>query len=251
MQNILRLCTPTAMSSTKRLLPTIARPFAFQSKYTTMEEVEAYKTPRPQLTDYYAQEDKDNDETRAIMKPFFFHNHQYNRIANHWKNELIKKQKKRERKMQRAAERTPPVDEQPKLIVHSEAIDHIEMNDQLKYDSFAVITLKGFQHKVLTDDLLIVHRIEELNVGDTIEVSDVHLVANKYFTLLGRPLVSHAKVLLNLEENTYTKKVIVFKKKRRKGYKRNMGFSHPVSVFRVLAVEYDLPEELTAKAVRL
>lgn len=238
-------------SNCSRLLPTVTRPFGFQTKYTTQAEVEAYKTPRPQVTDYFAQEDKDNIEFTAIMKPFFIRNHQYQKICSIWKNALVSKQKRRERKLQRIAERVPPAAEEPKLVVHSSAIDHIEVNEQLKYDSFAVITLKGFQHKVLTDDILIVHRIEELSVGDTIEISDVHLVANKYFTLLGRPLVTNAKVLLNLEENTFTKKVIVFKKKRRKGYKRNMGFSHPVSVFRVLSVEYDIPAEIANKAVRL
>lgn len=251
MRNVFRLCASSVTPNTNRLLSTICRPFGFQTKYETKDAVESYKTPRPQITDYYAQEDKDNDEFRKMMKPTFLNNHEYTKIANHWKNELIKKQKRRERKMQRLVERIPPLPEEPKLIVHSEAIDHIEMNEQLKYDSFAIITVKGFQHKVLADDLLIVHRIEELNVGETIEISDVHLVANKYFTLLGRPLVTNATVLLNLEENTFTKKVIVFKKKRRKGYKRNMGFSHPVSVFRVLEVKYDIPDELASKAVRL
>lgn len=250
MRSILRLSAPI-LGTPRNLLSTSSRQFSFTSKYVTQADVEKYQIPRPQVTDYYAQEDADNEELRVMMKPLFIRNHQYQKLANHWKNELVKKQKKRERKLERLAQKTPPAEEEPKLVVHSPVVDKVELNDQLKYDSFAVITLKGFQHKVLADDLLIVHRIEELSIGDTIEVPDVHLIGNKYFTLLGRPLVSNARVLLNLEENTYTKKVLVFKKKRRKGYKKNMGFSHPVSVFRVLRVDYDIPEGLAQKAVKL
>ena len=250
MQNFLRLATPL-LSGMKKLMPIAQKPFSFKAKIVTQTDVENYKTPRPELTDYFAQEQADNEELKSILHRFFIRNYQYQKLTNSWKNELIRKDKKRERKMQRIAEKVSPVDEEPKLVVHSQAVDQIELNDQLKYDSFAIIKLKGFQHKVLADDLLIVHRIEELSVGDTIEVSDVHLVGNKYFTILGRPLVTNAKVLLNLEENTFSKKVIVFKKRRRKGYKRNMGFSHPISVFRVLSVEYDIPQELAQKAVRL
>lgn len=232
-----------------RLLSMPRRLFVSPAKQWTESEVRDYKNQKKITTDFYEQEMKDLLETKKMMARQIEKNYQYKNIAEKWKNDLINKKKRRERKLERIANTPPPQSDEPKLVVHSAAIDSIEINKELRYDSFAVMTLKGSQHKVCMDDVLIVNRMDELNVGECIEVEDVNLIGNKYFTLIGRPLVNKAKVVLSLEEQTYTEKIIVFKKKRRKGYKKNMGYSHPISVFRVVDVDYEVSEELASKAV--
>ena len=50
--------------------------------------------------------------------------------------------------------------------------------------------------------------------------SQVLLLGSKDWTLVGKPLVRDARVVLHVEEQTHDAKVIVFKKNRRKGYAR-------------------------------
>jgi large subunit ribosomal protein L21 len=62
-------------------------------------------------------------------------------------------------------------------------------------------------------------------------------VGTPEMTRVGRPWVEGAKVRFEVEEQTKDAKVIVFKKKRRKGYKRKQGFRREITVLRVLGIE--------------
>ncbi len=107
---------------------------------------------------------------------------------------------------------------------------------------FAVIEFKGLQHKVLKDDRVMLEKIE-LQVGETFVFDKVLLVASDEYTSIGRPNVSTCKVLAIVEENTKTEKVITFKKKRRKGYQRNMGHRQDVTMVRILKIIHNPKEE--------
>lgn len=61
-------------------------------------------------------------------------------------------------------------------------------------------------------------KIEGYPPGSIFEIDDVLLVGTRDFTLIGRPKVKNAKVYLRVEEQTKTSPMVVFKKKRRKGY---------------------------------
>jgi len=77
------------------------------------------------------------------------------------------------------------------------------------------------------------------------------MMAGKEFTVLGRPLLTNAKVFATVEQQCLTEKIIVFKKKRRKGYKRNMGSRQAVTMLRIDRVEYILDEQTMSAAVSL
>lgn len=83
----------------------------------------------------------------------------------------------------------------------------------------------------------------DLQVGDTFVFDKVLLVASDEYTSLGRPYVSTCKVLAIVEENTKTQKVITFKKKRRKGYQRNMGHRQDVIMVRILKIVHNPKED--------
>ena len=55
-------------------------------------------------------------------------------------------------------------------------------------------------------------------------------------TVIGRPLVEGAKVVARVEEQTLDEKIDIFKKKRRKNYRRWNGFRRQVTVLRVTDV---------------
>ena len=108
---------------------------------------------------------------------------------------------------------------------------------------FAVISLAGFQHKVTSDDLLVVNKLKPVgkwSVGSTHTITgdDVLLVADQNQTLVGLPGVKGAEVDLMVEEITRDKTVIVFKKRRRKNSRRKNGHRRQVTFLRVLGVRF-------------
>ncbi|MEJ2690305.1 MAG: 50S ribosomal protein L21 [Deltaproteobacteria bacterium] len=87
---------------------------------------------------------------------------------------------------------------------------------------YAVIRTGGKQYQVAPGQRF---RVEKLagNVGDTVELDDVLLIVDGEKVSVGRPVVDGAKVTAKIVEQGKDKKVVVFKKKRRKGYRLKQG----------------------------
>ena len=109
---------------------------------------------------------------------------------------------------------------------------------------FAVIYLGGSQHKVAVDDVICVEKVE-LPVGATLEARRVLLVGAADATVIGSPYITDAHVKCTVEEQGYGKKVIVFKKKKRKGYRRWKGYRARLSLLRISDIV--LPPALEAQ----
>ncbi len=92
-----------------------------------------------------------------------------------------------------------------------------------------------------------VERIPEAEVGKPMELPEVLLIGSPDFTLIGRPTVPGAKVVCAVEEQFREGKVVVFKKKRRKGYMRTKSHRRHVTTLRISAIEFD--EKALASAV--
>jgi len=121
---------------------------------------------------------------------------------------------------------------------------------ELKKMLFAVVHVGGKQYKVVKGDLLTVNRIP-VDVGTQISLDKVLLVGGKAFTAIGRPLVANAKVLATVEQQTRSAPVIVFKMKRRKGYRRWKTFSALVSTLRIDDVIYDVDQAQVVREERV
>ncbi|NPA39957.1 MAG: 50S ribosomal protein L21 [Thermodesulfobacteria bacterium] len=87
---------------------------------------------------------------------------------------------------------------------------------------FAVIKTGGKQYIVRPGDRIKVEKIEG-NIGDTVEIKEVLLVNKDGDLKIGTPFVEGAKVVASILEQGKAPKVIVFKKKAKKGYKRKRG----------------------------
>lgn len=118
-------------------------------------------------------------------------------------------------------------------------------------EMFAVVNISGTQHKVMKDDLVLSNYLAGYDINDQIVFEGVLMVGTKDFTMVGRPLVTSAKVYATVEEQTETDKTIVFKKKRRKTYQKSIQFAHMITVLRINEIELDIKEDLLAKAVAL
>jgi large subunit ribosomal protein L21 len=96
---------------------------------------------------------------------------------------------------------------------------------------YAVIKTGGKQYRVAKNEVLIVERLEG-EPGGTIEFGEVLMVGGES-PVVGSPTVAGAKVTATVLEQGKGEKVIVFKKKRRKHYRRRNGHRQLQTVVRI------------------
>jgi len=87
---------------------------------------------------------------------------------------------------------------------------------------FAVVEIAGKQYKVAKDDTLIVPSLKE-KTGDTVSFDHVLLLERDKGITLGNPFIAGVKVQAKVLDPARGEKVIVFKKKKRKGYRVKNG----------------------------
>ncbi len=87
---------------------------------------------------------------------------------------------------------------------------------------FAIVEIAGKQYKVEADQKLFVNKLSG-DAGDKVQFDKVLLVDNEGKIKVGKPAVKGASVAASVVEHVRGDKVIVFKKKRRKGYRVKNG----------------------------
>jgi large subunit ribosomal protein L21 len=87
---------------------------------------------------------------------------------------------------------------------------------------YAIVDIAGQQFKVAKDQQIFVHRLQG-DEGASIEFDKVLLVDNGGKVAVGAPTVKGSKVTAKILSHLKGDKVIIFKKKRRKGYKKKNG----------------------------
>lgn len=88
---------------------------------------------------------------------------------------------------------------------------------------YAIIGFMGYQYKVEKDQILKVPYINDKEVGSELEIYDVLMKHDGDNVKIGTPTVTNAHIVAEILAFGKDKKVIVFKKKRRKGYKKKQG----------------------------
>ena len=96
------------------------------------------------------------------------------------------------------------------------------LHSKKSYKMIAVVQIGGEQLRVEKGKIFTVNRLN-VESGKKISFSDVLLIENKGSIQLGQPTIEKAKVSVSVLEHFKGEKVIVFKKKRRKGYKVKNG----------------------------
>ena len=101
--------------------------------------------------------------------------------------------------------------------------------------AYAVIRTGGKQYRVAPGDLV---RIERLagDVGAAVEFSEVLLTGGDGAVRVGTPLVEGARVRGEIVAQTRDRKILVYKKKRRKNYRRRRGHRQSVTTVRVTEI---------------
>lgn len=110
------------------------------------------------------------------------------------------------------------------------SITKLELTRNLS-DMYAIVKIGGHQYKVEENQTVFVNRLSE---EDTITFEDVLLVKDdKGEVKVGKPIVEGAKVEASIVDHLKADKVIIFKKKRRKGYRVKRGHRQPITQLKI------------------
>jgi large subunit ribosomal protein L21 len=97
---------------------------------------------------------------------------------------------------------------------------------------YAVFKTGGKQYRVEKGDKLRVEKVPG-NVGDAVTFDQVLLISGEGKVALGRPLLGGAKVEAKIVEQGLGRKVVIFKFRRRKNYRRKTGHRQPFTALEI------------------
>ncbi|MCZ6467921.1 MAG: 50S ribosomal protein L21 [Alphaproteobacteria bacterium] len=101
---------------------------------------------------------------------------------------------------------------------------------------FAVIKTGGKQYRVTKDDMIVVETVAG-EPGSTVRFEDVLMIGDDgKAPSVGTPFLEQAAVFAEVVQQTRGDKIIVFKKKRRKGYRRKHGHRQALTVLRIIDI---------------
>ncbi|HHU14645.1 MAG: 50S ribosomal protein L21 [Kiritimatiellae bacterium] len=102
-------------------------------------------------------------------------------------------------------------------------------------DAYAVLETGGKQYRVAAGDTIEIERLD-VEAGQDVELDTVLACSDGTELKIGMPYVKDAKVTLTIVGHKRGKKLINFKKKRRKGYARRIGHRQELTVATVKAI---------------
>jgi len=100
---------------------------------------------------------------------------------------------------------------------------------------YAIVTTGGKQYKVSQDEIINVEKLDA-KVGDKINL-DVLMIVDGDKVTNGNPLVKNAEVVAEVVEHGKEDKVVVFKYKAKKNYRRKQGHRQPFTALKIVSVK--------------
>jgi len=101
---------------------------------------------------------------------------------------------------------------------------------------YAIVEIAGQQFKVQKDQKVFVHRLDA-EAGQTLTFDRVLLVDNDGKITLGAPAIEGASITAEVLQHVKGDKVIIFKKKRRKGYRKKNGHRQSFTAIKVADIK--------------
>ncbi len=102
-------------------------------------------------------------------------------------------------------------------------------------EAYAVIETGGKQYRVENDTVLSVELLG-IETGETVEFDQVLAVSDGSELTIGTPVVENAKVTATVVENYRGEKLVAFKKKRRKGYRKKIGHRQELTKLKIESI---------------
>jgi len=117
--------------------------------------------------------------------------------------------------------------------------EEIDFGDIFNYKikvMYAVVKAGGKQYRVSEGDSLRVEKVAG-EVGDKVALNEVLFIGGNGEVKIGTPTVPDAEVTGEITDQGLAKKIIVFKKKRRKGYSRKRGHRQKLTTLKILEIK--------------
>ena len=111
---------------------------------------------------------------------------------------------------------------------------------------FAIINIAGKQFRVEEGDQIKVPHLST-DAGKSLAFDKVLLINDGKKVQLGSPLLSNASISATVVEHGRSKKIRIFKKKRRKGYRRNNGHRQKYSLIKIDSISTTSKKKSTKK----
>jgi len=111
---------------------------------------------------------------------------------------------------------------------------------------YAIVEIAGHQYKVEKDQQVFVNRLEA-EEGKKVNFDRVLLIDNGKDVQVGAPAISGAEVTAQVERHLKGDKVLVFKKKRRKGYQKLNGFRASLTEIKITGISASGAKKASAK----
>jgi len=111
---------------------------------------------------------------------------------------------------------------------------------------YAIVEIAGQQFKVAKDQKVYVHRLQEKE-GSKVSFDKVLLLDNEGAVTVGAPAIEGAEVTAKILGHLQGDKVIVFKKKRRKGYRKKNGHRQALTEIQIEGIAASGAKKKTAK----
>ena len=104
---------------------------------------------------------------------------------------------------------------------------------------YVVASVAGRKYLLAPRDLLTVPRLNDVKVGDVLELSEIHEIGSREYTLRGNPTIPPEKVKVEatVVEHTKGKMEVIFKKKKRKGYQRTITHKQTYTRLRIGSID--------------
>lgn len=107
---------------------------------------------------------------------------------------------------------------------------------------YAIVEIKGQQFKVEKEQKIFVHRLGE-NEGETVTFENVLLTDNDGKIKVGTPYIKGVSVTAKVLEHTKADKIKIFKKKRRKGFKKSQGHRQYLTQIQIENIRLTAPKK--------
>ena len=102
---------------------------------------------------------------------------------------------------------------------------------------YAIIKTGGKQYKVEEGSNLVVEKLNEAEVGQEVILDEVLMLADGDKATVGKPLVGGASVTAKVIAQKRAPKILVFKRKPKKGYKKLQGHRQYVTELQITAIK--------------
>jgi large subunit ribosomal protein L21 len=103
---------------------------------------------------------------------------------------------------------------------------------------YAIVDFMGYQFQIKEGVTIKVPYIADIAVGSEIKIDKILMINSEENVSFGRPTIETATATVEVINHGRDKKIVVFKKKRRKGYRKTMGHKQNYSEIKVKAINH-------------